>query len=330
MKIKIATTIPIKKAWTDEVLEFIPTAQFEIVKIKQLPKVYWKNSEQSMYGDFNSVRAIVDGSGVQARMLIMSYKQLRDLGIVNHLALYDNSDRDGVLDTYIGLADKLDFRAKENGFRSNFAWEVCHELSHGVEQNLGREYLAISGDRTHAMEAVGKLKELWVNNEKETIVKLETILDKLKKIVADLLNKPTIIHPLRLPFRNQITQQYGVENPIYSRTNRHIGCDYGCLIGTPIAAPQDGELIVATSSPQRGNYIQFKHGNYVLEVRHLFKMLPLGRYKLGQVIGYTGNTGNLTTGPHACVVCWVEKDNIDIINKTNWSTLTVDPNKLYI
>lgn len=327
MKIAIASTIPISQRWLDEVKTFIPDATFSFQFVTALPTTYYRPEMQSMYCDFNSVRAIVDSALVDARIYIMSYDQLRALGITNHLALYDNSDRDGVLDTYIGLNTReLDTRALANGFRSNFAWEVCHELSHGREQDLGREYLATNGDETHAKEAQGKLKALWYD---DTVQGLQAVVAKLTHYLSFLLSKKTMIHPVPLPYRNQITQQYGVENPIYKRTGHHIGSDYACPVGTPVVAPADGSLIMASHSPERGNYVQFAHGNYVLEMRHLSQMMPVGDYRQGAVIAHSGNTGTLTEGPHVCVVDWIGHDGLAIINRTNWASLTVDPNKLY-
>ena len=161
MKIKIVSTVHVREVWLNEIREFIPGAEFTYVYTDKLMTTYWNEAEQSQYGDFTSVREIVDSDTVDARVFVMSYNQIRKLGITNHLALYDNSDRDGVLDTYLGIPAQLDARAKLNGFKSNFAWLVCHKLSHGREQNLGRDYLSTNGDKTHAFEVQGKLKQLW-------------------------------------------------------------------------------------------------------------------------------------------------------------------------
>ena len=139
-----------------------------------------------------------------------------------------------------------------------------------------------------------------------------------------------MIHPLRLPFRNTVSQKYGEPWTIYTRTGHHIGTDYPCPKGTPLAAPEKGEILISGNSPQRGNYVQYKHGDYLLELRHLSKAMPVGEYKLGDIIGYSGNTGTLAFGYHVCMVVWKGQDGLNIINKTNWQDLTVDADKLYI
>jgi len=181
MKIKIASTISIRQSWLDEVIAFVPGVVFEVVRTKELITTHYRPEWKSQYGNFADVRRIVNATDVYARVYIMSHGQLRRLGITNHLALYDNADRDGILDTYISLDSKLDARAKANGFNSNFAWLIVHELTHGREQNIGREYLAVDGDRTHDWEAQGRLKELWA-----TTSLIEVLKAKVTKLMAML------------------------------------------------------------------------------------------------------------------------------------------------
>ena len=328
MKVKIVTRMFIQKKWLDEVVELIPGITFEVVKTDKQLSTYYRPEQQSMYCDFGSLVTIANDTTVAVRAFFMPYSELLGLGVTNHLALYNNSDRDGIFDFYVGLKDTLDPRAKENGFKSNFAWEFVHEILHGYEQNLGKEYMATNGDRTHAMESQGKLKQLLVEDN-VTIPGLQMQLAKLTEMLSNLLKKK-MTHPIPLPYRNQITQQYAVSNPIYSKTGHHIGCDYSCPMGTPLRAPADGQVVTSSWSKERGYYIQFKHGNYVLEMRHLSKKLPVGAYKQSDIIAYSGNTGALTTGPHVCMVCWIGSDGLSRINKSNWMNLTIDPNKLYI
>lgn len=139
-----------------------------------------------------------------------------------------------------------------------------------------------------------------------------------------------MIHPVPLPYRDFVSQAYGVKNNLYTKTKVHTGTDYPCPPSTPLKAPADGQILVSSKSPQRGNYVQYKHGDYLLEMRHLSRLMPIGQYKQGDIIGYSGNTGSLTTGPHVCVVVWRGQDGLNVINKTNWQNLTVDADKLYI
>ena len=200
MKAKVFTRIPLKQAWLDEVVALIPNLTFEVINTdKQLTFTY-NPYKKSAYGDFKSLRAIINDNTVQMRVFCMPFSELKAAGVTNHLALYDNTDRDGIFDFYIGLKPSLDPRAKANGFKSNFAWEMIHEPLHGYEQNQGREYEKPNGDRTHEWEANGQLKALLAENlangielQKQQINLLQSIVAALKAALA--AKKPTVTAP---------------------------------------------------------------------------------------------------------------------------------------
>lgn len=77
------------------------------------------------------------------------------------------------------------------------------------------------------------------------------------------------------------------------------GIDYATGMNTPILAPINGRLENRGDTGNgRGNWIRFHHGNgFVDEYLHLNSFVGEGNYSQGQVIGYTGNTGD-STGPH--------------------------------
>ena len=86
-----------------------------------------------------------------------------------------------------------------------------------------------------------------------------------------------------------------------SRGNSRGGLDYAMGIGTPITAPINGRLENRPNSGNgRGNWIRFHHGDgWIDEFLHLKDggFVAEGNYSQGQVIGYSGNTGD-STGPH--------------------------------
>ena len=90
--------------------------------------------------------------------------------------------------------------------------------------------------------------------------------------------------------------------PLYDNVNTfHQGIDYGCPEGTPILASADGKCL-------RSGYVASGYGHYVI-IQHAdgtgtvyahlsLKMVNMfSDVKQGQVIGYSGNSGN-STGPH--------------------------------
>lgn len=83
-----------------------------------------------------------------------------------------------------------------------------------------------------------------------------------------------------------------------SRGTSRGGIDYAMGIGTPITAPINGRVENRPMTNGFGNYVRLHHGDgWVDEFLHLNSFVPEGYYSQGQVIGYSGNTGQ-STGPH--------------------------------
>lgn len=89
-------------------------------------------------------------------------------------------------------------------------------------------------------------------------------------------------------------------------SSNHQGIDLAAPVGTRVLAVADGTVQKAQWDPNGGgNYIQIDHGtgpdgkNYKSQYLHLksFAVTPGETVKQGQVIGYSGNTGN-SGGPH--------------------------------
>lgn len=104
----------------------------------------------------------------------------------------------------------------------------------------------------------------------------------------------------RQPFKGDypITQDFGKTE----WSTFHTGIDYGCPVGTPILASSDGYVFSAGWKNGGYGYCVFlKHpdGNMTL-YEHMLSPLSVAlgqKVEQGQVLGYSGSTGN-STGPH--------------------------------
>jgi len=80
----------------------------------------------------------------------------------------------------------------------------------------------------------------------------------------------------------------------------HLGLDFRVPTGTPVAAMNDGTVLLARPLYFEGNFIVLDHGQGLLTLYlHLseFKVKEGDQVKRGEVIGLSGGTGR-ATGPH--------------------------------
>lgn len=131
---------------------------------------------------------------------------------------------------------------------------------------------------------------------------------------------------------------FGKYDPIwYPLCHHHPGSDFVVPVGTPIHAPEDGEVLKSVFNNARGNTtIYFFHhgGDWGVEFCHLRELPKVGKFKRGDVIGFSGNTGSATTSPHVHVTlhkdCLVSKDYELLTSEQAFKTLVaqgqiVDP-----
>ena len=80
----------------------------------------------------------------------------------------------------------------------------------------------------------------------------------------------------------------------------HLGLDFRVPTGTPVAAMNDGTVLLARPLYFEGNFVVIDHGQGLLTLYlHLseFKVKEGDQVKRGQVIALSGGTGR-ATGPH--------------------------------
>lgn len=150
---------------------------------------------------------------------------------------------------------------------------------------------------------------VWVNEK--TIASTKLHLKILTSLLNLIRNKKSMIHPVpNFP----VTQAFAEPNDEYL-SGIHNGTDYACPVGTPILAPTDGEVITRfRDHATLGNAIHFmcEDGRYYMRFLHLSGLPLRGKYAQGDVIGYTGNTGQ-SHGPHLHVDVWRRPINTGLI-----------------
>ncbi|WP_061964048.1 M23 family metallopeptidase [Demequina aurantiaca] len=105
--------------------------------------------------------------------------------------------------------------------------------------------------------------------------------------------------PTKVPY---ITSNYGMRyHPIFHYTRLHSGTDFRAYCGSPIYAAADGKVLWAEYRPHYGNQVMIDHGivngNSVMSDYNHFSGFAVStgqQVKVGQLLGYSGTTGDST------------------------------------
>ncbi|MCB0630865.1 MAG: peptidoglycan DD-metalloendopeptidase family protein [Saprospiraceae bacterium] len=104
-------------------------------------------------------------------------------------------------------------------------------------------------------------------------------------------------------------------HPIHKKEMPHYGTDYFAHLNDPVFAVGKGQVIIAATTENNGNYVKIKHDDrYQTQYLHLNSFAPgirRGReVEQGDIIGYAGETG-LATGVHVCFRFWMDGKQVD-------------------
>ncbi len=123
----------------------------------------------------------------------------------------------------------------------------------------------------------------------------QRLISYVKKHRDSILNIPCI-QPVPNNTLQLVVYGYGRKiDPVYKTPSFHQGIDFAAPGGTPIFATANGTVIEANQHTKRlGMHIKINHGNgFVTTYAHMSEMTvkPGQKVKIGDVIGYVGNTG---------------------------------------
>ena len=103
------------------------------------------------------------------------------------------------------------------------------------------------------------------------------------------------------PAEAEISDVFGAERVFNGKAqSTHFGLDFRVPTGTPVAAMNDGTVLLARPLYFEGNFVVLDHGQGLLTLYlHLseFKVKEGDQVKRGQIVGLSGGTGR-ATGPH--------------------------------
>jgi murein DD-endopeptidase MepM/ murein hydrolase activator NlpD len=99
----------------------------------------------------------------------------------------------------------------------------------------------------------------------------------------------------------------GVITQGYDPSKNHFAVDIGVPEKTPVKAVSDGTVILAEWTTETGYVVIIKHEQNLISVYKHNESLAVNQGDLvvsGEVIGFAGSTGILSTGPHLHLELW--------------------------
>ena len=222
---------------------------------------------------------------------IVFFTQLREM-----VPGYSSSD---LLNRAIYLTKKTDSLEQQIALNNKFYKSIEDVLSGNVDEFISRDELSIDSNLinpdifTISPNIQDSILRQYVENE-----------DKF-----NLTNNELVIENKMFfsPIKGEITQSFNFNE-------NHFAIDIAADIGTPVKSVLDGKIIFSEWSLETGYVVVIDHGENIISVyKHNSKTLKEQNdfVQAGEVIAYSGNQGNLSSGPHLHFELWKNGTPID-------------------
>lgn len=215
---------------------------------------------------------------------IISFTQLREM-----IPGYPSTS---LLNKAIHLTQKTDSLEKQIALNNKFYKSIERALSGQTEEFISRAVIEEDSNikgfdgKTVVPNTEDSILRRYVENEdKFNLTKNELVIE----------NKMFFT-----PIKGEITQRFN------SKDN-HYALDISADVGTPVKSILDGKIIFSEWSVDTGFVIIIDHGKNIISVyKHNSKALKMQNdfVQAGEIIAYSGNQGNLSTGPHLHFELW--------------------------
>ena len=222
---------------------------------------------------------------------VVFFTQLREM-----VPGYSSSD---LLNRAIYLTKKTDSLEQQIALNNKFYKSIEDVLSGNVDEFISRDELSIDSNLinpdifTISPNLQDSILRQYVENE-----------DKF-----NLTNNELVIENKMFfsPIKGEITQSFNFNE-------NHFAIDIAADIGTPVKSVLDGKIIFSEWSLETGYVVVIDHGENIISVyKHNSKTLKEQNdfVQAGEVIAYSGNQGNLSSGPHLHFELWKNGIPID-------------------
>ena len=222
---------------------------------------------------------------------IVFFTQLREM-----VPGYSSTD---LLNRAIYLTKKTDSLEQQIALNNKFYKSIEDVLSGNIDELVPRDELSLDSSLINS-----DFVTVSPNSQDSILRKYVENEDKF-----NLTNNELIIENKMFfsPIKGEITQSFNFNE-------NHFAIDIAADIGTPVKSVLDGKIIFSEWSLETGYVVVIDHGENIISVyKHNSKILKEQNdfVQAGEVIAYSGNQGNLSTGPHLHFELWKNGTPID-------------------
>ena len=222
---------------------------------------------------------------------IVFFTQLREM-----VPGYSSTD---LLNRAIYLTKKIDSLEQQIALNNKFYKSIEDVLSGNIDEFVPRDELSVDSSLINS-----DFVTVSPNSQDSILRKYVENEDKF-----NLTNNELIIENKMFfsPIKGEITQSFNFNE-------NHFAIDIAADIGTPVKSVLDGKIIFSEWSLETGYVVVIDHGENIISVyKHNSKILKEQNdfVQAGEVIAYSGNQGNLSTGPHLHFELWKNGTPID-------------------
>ena len=222
---------------------------------------------------------------------IVFFTELREL-----VPGYSSSD---LLNRAVYLTQKTDSLERQIELNNKFYKSIEDVLSGKIDEFIPRENISVDSTISESLALT-----ILPSSEDSILRKYVENEDKFNLTKNELVIENKMFFS---PIKGDVTQSFNFEE-------NHFAVDISADVGTPVKSILDGKILFSEWSVDTGHVIIIDHGDNIISVyKHNSKLLKEQNdyVQAGEVIAYSGNQGNLSSGPHLHFELWNNGTPID-------------------
>ena len=169
------------------------------------------------------------------------------------------------------------------------------------------DFVDLSNDSLREAKLINDLDVVKTNTEDSI---LRAIVEEEDKYNLIDINAEKLSAVLFSPAKGGISSEFNLQD-------KHYGIDITLPVNSPIYSISDGRVIFSEWTAETGYVIIIKHLNGLISSYKHNSSLSKNQgesVRTGEIIGFSGNTGQLTSGPHLHFELWFEGEPVDPLN----------------